>query len=162
MIELLLIIILAIAFNLDHSPARHGVIYAGFWLRLGALLLDIILINCILLGIFVIFFVSYYYLVREDQITESLTTNCIIFYAIVIYLYHTLLESSKYQATLGKMILRLRVVDLNCNRISFARANLRLFGKAFSYLMVAIFNIFGCILFFMAGWTKKSRLCMIN
>ena len=48
------------------------------------------------------------------------------------WLYFAGLESSKWQATLGKQILKLRVVDLNGNRVSFWRASARYFGKIIS------------------------------
>ena len=63
---------------------------------------------------------------------------------IVVFPYFTLLESSRWQATLGKLLLGIRVTDLSGQRISFLRAAGRLFGKTLSgqilligYLMAA-------------------------
>ena len=60
-------------------------------------------------------------------------------------LYWPLFESSAWQATPGKRILRLCVADLNGNRISFARALARNLSKVFSvitlgfgFLMIAV------------------------
>jgi uncharacterized RDD family membrane protein YckC len=54
------------------------------------------------------------------------------------------MESSDYQATLGKLTVRLKVTDLEGRRLSFARATRRYFSKYLSaislgvgYLMVA-------------------------
>jgi uncharacterized RDD family membrane protein YckC len=66
------------------------------------------------------------------------------------WLYHTLMESSRYQATLGKLALGSIVTDLNGQRISFARANGRFFGK---FISSAIFNIG----YLMAGFTEKKQ-----
>ena len=62
----------------------------------------------------------------------------------VLIPYFTLLESSRLQATFGKLLLGIKIVDLSGKRISFARATGRFFAKALSgqvlligYLMAA-------------------------
>ncbi len=69
---------------------------------------------------------------------------------VLNWLYYTLLESSSRQATLGKMALGIVVTDLEGNRISFARANGRYWGK----LVSAIILLIG---FIMAGFTRKKQ-----
>ena len=54
------------------------------------------------------------------------------------WLYFTVLESSKLQATLGKSILGVRVTDLNYQKISFAQANIRYWSKLISILTLMI------------------------
>ena len=54
------------------------------------------------------------------------------------WLYEAFMESSSYQATLGKMIFGMRVTDLNGNRISFERATGRHFAKWLSGLALGI------------------------
>ena len=49
-----------------------------------------------------------------------------------IWLYFALLESSPWQATVGKKILGLKVVHLDGSRISFGRATARYFSKFLS------------------------------
>lgn len=66
------------------------------------------------------------------------------------WLYFSLMESSKYQATLGKMAVSARVTDLEGNRISFARATGRFFGKIISGMILMIGYI-------MAGFTEKKQ-----
>ena len=66
------------------------------------------------------------------------------------WLYHTMMECSSRQATLGKMALGIKVTDLNGNRISFARANGRFFGK---WLSGSIMNIG----YLMAAFTEKKQ-----
>ena len=53
---------------------------------------------------------------------------------ILVWLYYALLESSRLQATLGKLCLRYRVCDLYGGRISFARATARHLAIALSVL----------------------------
>jgi uncharacterized RDD family membrane protein YckC len=54
------------------------------------------------------------------------------------WLYFALMESSAKGGTLGKMALGIRVTDLNGNRISFARASGRYFGKIISAAILYI------------------------
>jgi len=66
------------------------------------------------------------------------------------WLYEALMESSSYQATLGKMIFGMKVTDLNGNRISFGRATGRHFAKILSGMIL-------CIGFIMAGVTERKQ-----
>jgi uncharacterized RDD family membrane protein YckC len=69
---------------------------------------------------------------------------------MVSWLYWALLESSRWQATLGKKMLGLQVTDLEGRRISFARATGRYFGKVISTLLLLVG-------FAMAGFTEKKQ-----
>lgn len=66
------------------------------------------------------------------------------------WLYHALMESSAKQATLGKMLLKLKVTDLNGQRISFWKATVRHFSKILSTLILLVGYL-------MVGWTKKKQ-----
>ena len=65
------------------------------------------------------------------------------------WLYEAFMESSSYQATLGKMIFGMKVTDLNGNRISFERATGRHFAKILS-------SILG-IGYIMVGFTERKQ-----
>ncbi|MBI2742443.1 MAG: RDD family protein [Chlamydiales bacterium] len=54
------------------------------------------------------------------------------------WLYFALMESSKYQATLGKLAVGIKVVDIAGERISFYRASCRHFAKLFSRLFFGL------------------------
>jgi uncharacterized RDD family membrane protein YckC len=60
------------------------------------------------------------------------------FSMVVNWIYEASLESSSYQATLGKMALGLKVTDLEGRRISFARATGRHFAKILSGMILLI------------------------
>jgi uncharacterized RDD family membrane protein YckC len=64
--------------------------------------------------------------------------------------YYAVLESSRWQATLGKRLCRLRVTRLDGGRISLARALGRYFGK---FLSAFIFGIG----FLMVAWTRRRQ-----
>jgi uncharacterized RDD family membrane protein YckC len=72
----------------------------------------------------------------------------LIFFAIAI-LYLSLMESSKYRATLGKIALKLIVTDLQGNRISFSRA----LGRRLAAILSGI-SIIGLL---MVLFTKKKQ-----
>ena len=66
------------------------------------------------------------------------------------WIYYAALESSSWHATLGKKILGLKVTDLTGNRITFARASGRFFGKILSGMILGIG-------FLMAGFTARKQ-----
>ena len=66
------------------------------------------------------------------------------------WLYFALFESSHFQATIGKKLLGLKVVDLQGNRITFWRASARYFSKLLSRLTLMIG-------FLMIAFTKKKQ-----
>ncbi len=55
-----------------------------------------------------------------------------LFPIISLWLYLTIMESSKVQATIGKLATRIIVTALNYNRIGFGRANARFWSKVIS------------------------------
>jgi len=69
---------------------------------------------------------------------------------VVTWLYLALMESSKFQGTLGKMAIGLKVIDRNGNRISFARAT----GRTFSKLFLSGICLIG---FIMAAFTQWKQ-----
>ena len=64
--------------------------------------------------------------------------------------YFVLLESSRWQATLGKRVCRLRVTDEAGQRIGILRALGRYFGKFVSAFILGIG-------FLMVGWTRRKQ-----
>jgi len=70
---------------------------------------------------------------------------------VFTWLYHALMESSEWQATVGKKALGLVVTDMAGQRVSFARSTGRHFGKIITN-MVPLF-----IGYIMAGFTEKKQ-----
>jgi uncharacterized RDD family membrane protein YckC len=69
---------------------------------------------------------------------------------VVVWLYFALLESSAWQATVGKLVLGIRVTDLRGARISLPRALARYLAKFLSLLIVGIG-------FLMVAWTERKQ-----
>lgn len=68
----------------------------------------------------------------------------------ISFFYFSLLESSKFQGTIGKMAMGVIVTDMEGNRISFGKAALRALGRYVSYMILFIG-------FLMALFTEKKQ-----
>jgi uncharacterized RDD family membrane protein YckC len=102
--------------------------YAGFWIRLVAQIIDSIIFYIIsFIPSFMFGFLS------AAVFNFKLTTPAYIAIGIIsvmlYWLYQSLFISSKYMATPGKMVVGIKVTDLEGNRISFSRATLRYLFK---------------------------------
>lgn len=129
--------------------------YAGFWRRAVALMLDQIALMIGILFILAIFLLLMYPFVllhRIDYKTVWGTSAMLPYlaYVPVLWLYKTIMESSRTQGTLGKMALGIIVTDMAIKRISFARANGRFWGSALSLYALGIG-------FIMAAFTKNKQ-----
>jgi uncharacterized RDD family membrane protein YckC len=87
-------------------------LYAKFWDRFGAYILDALIVGLISYGINYLNFIS----LKSFYVYLPI--------AIIAILYKPYMES-RHQATLGKMALNLRVTDLNYEQIDFEKSLLR-------------------------------------
>lgn len=130
----------------DASPVGPDrVAYGGFWIRVVAYIIDGILLTIVcgvvdrLLGINIL---------ATDWDHYDPLANVI---SLVIgWLYFALLESSERGATVGKMVMGLRVVTSDGQRLSFMNATGRYFAKILSAIIL-------CIGFIMVAFTDKKR-----
>jgi uncharacterized RDD family membrane protein YckC len=122
-------------------------LYAGFWKRLGAFLIDF----CILAFSFIVVTIVSLKIVNVSLMDLKETRWMFnLMWLIFNWLYYALMESSGCQATLGKMAWGLCVTDLDGRRISFGRASGRYFGKILSGLIIFIG-------YFMIGFTRQKQ-----
>lgn len=140
-------------------------VYAGFWLRFLAFIID-----KIVLGIFCVpILVGAAMMMGLGAAISSLPRGgnpfaegfpfvfaefLAIFTLVAVvgsWLYYALLESSEWQATAGKRALGLEVTDLTGNRISFGRASGRYFGKFITNLIPLGVG------YILAGVTEKKQ-----
>ncbi len=137
--------------GLAESAAGTKPVFAGFWIRVGASLIDSFILSAINMIFFIVFGISAFGMAigsggRPEAVVPMLT-NVFVLWLFIIgaqWLYCALFESSARQATPGKLAVRIKVTDLNGARISFARATGRYFGEwvtgmtlGIGYLMVA-------------------------
>lgn len=123
--------------------------YAGFWKRLAAVLIDWVFVA---MPIFILTFqIGHRYALSTQDSDEVVFENLGRLAGIIgVWLYFAVLESSAKQGTLGKMALRVKVVDIDGRRISFARATGRHFAKIISGLILGIG-------FIMVAFTSKKQ-----
>src|SRR5882762_8873530 len=122
--------------------------YAGFWRRFAARLLDGMVIGCV--G-FVVAVVPATMMVfgANDAAIASWVLYAILF-LLLGWLYNAWMESSAWQATLGKRALGVYVTDAAGKRISFARATGRTLAKLVNGMTLGI----GWL---MAAFTEQKR-----
>lgn len=116
--------------------------YAGFWIRVAAYLVDALLLSLIFLPLgFVLGFVIALSngSGSDNEPAFALVGEVLRLFSVVTgWLYFAWLESSSWQATVGKRVCGLRVTDLNGNRISFGKATGRYFAKILSGIILFI------------------------
>ncbi|KOS03649.1 RDD family protein [Paenibacillus polymyxa] len=138
--------------------------YAGFWKRFLAHLLDYTILFVTIrlidtLPFVTIGFVSAFvkmpnfleFVSHLDDVSVRILGAIIIFGPLLLdWLYHTIMESSKCRGTVGKLAAGIVVVDENNEKISFGRANARYWGKIIS--LVTIF-----VGYIMVAFTAKKQ-----
>jgi len=141
--------------------------YAGFWLRFVAYIIDYIIIWVAqsfifipILGILGLSFASGMEAGGADMDSAAAVGMMAGFFAamaatallsaIIALLYWTLMESSKFQGTVGKLALGIKVTDLEGNKLDFVKALVRNLCKIISGLIL-------CIGYIMAGITDKKQ-----
>src|SRR3954466_1434518 len=123
-------------------------VYAGFWLRFGAWVLDWIILSAIGCCMPPAVFSASRGMSRGPLSRAEVTVRVI--NLAISWLYYALMESSATQATLGKMGAGIIVTDLEGERLTFGRATGRFFGRLLSVLTLFIG-------FMMAGWTERKQ-----
>jgi uncharacterized RDD family membrane protein YckC len=133
--------------------------YAGFWLRVLSHLVDWLLLGMVR-GAITLPFIGIIGIGAFGSDLEYnpamlfmvlLAVAAAMFFAFVTgWLYYAFMESSSKQATVGKIVVRLRVTDINYSRITFARASARYFGRILSGLLLGVG-------FLMAAFTQQKQ-----
>ncbi|MBL4650428.1 MAG: RDD family protein, partial [Aureispira sp.] len=104
-------------------------ISVGFWRRFGATLLDLFFLGITLniAGAMLDGFYLIGHLVLAKKIGSILGV-------IIAILYYPILESSKYQASIGKRLLSIKVVDEEGERLTFGWDFARFLAKGISFV----------------------------
>ena len=132
-----------------NRPAITTVVFAGFWSRVGAYLIDLIIIVLIMMIVgFLIGITGITSSIKPDSKAEDGFYNIIGF--VFSWFYYAFFESSVKQATPGKKAMGLYVQGTNGQRLSVAKATGRFFGKILSGLFFGIGYI-------MVAFTAKKQ-----
>jgi uncharacterized RDD family membrane protein YckC len=142
--------------------AAPGTPYGGFWIRLLAHLIDHVILGAIAAPLFFIMVLPAIVRIAREaeqnqeppspELIVTILSSVFVYIALAFvgqWLYEALLTSSSWQGTIGKRVLRLKVVDEAGNRIGFGRATGRFFAKILS-------SMFFCIGFIMIGFTERK------
>lgn len=148
---------------------REEYVYAGFWKRFLAYIIDSIFIS--VPGYIITSIIFTVLLGAESQVLMSgteeeiaqfmessegvasiLTAFALVFVLniLISILYYAVMEASKWQATLGKKLVGLKVTTLSGQRIGFGRA----FGRL---LVKALLSPILMIGYIMAAFTEKKQ-----
>jgi uncharacterized RDD family membrane protein YckC len=140
--------------------------YAGFWLRFVAAIIDGIIIGCIraILILPIVAAMGFGIASNIEHMDTDRPADFVAMLAPLIamasvvslistavwVLYYTFMESSKLQASVGKLALSLVVTDTNGAKLDFSKALIRNLSKIISGVIL-------CIGFIMAGFTDKKQ-----
>jgi uncharacterized RDD family membrane protein YckC len=130
--------------------------YAGFWIRVGAAIIDGIILGIVQSIVGGIFGISMWSMsVRNSTAPDfaalmSALVPLFLSMTVFQWLYYALMESSSNQGTLGKMACGIKVTNLNGERITFLNATGRYFSKILSSLIL-------CIGYIMVAFTEKKQ-----
>jgi len=124
--------------------------YAGFWIRVVAYIIDAFILSTIMILVGTIWSLG-----SDGDTIDIITTvaqsGMVVFISFFLnWFYYAILESSEYQATLGKKLLGLQVTDEFGRRMSFGRATGRYFSKFISGLILGIGYV-------MAAFTDRKQ-----
>jgi uncharacterized RDD family membrane protein YckC len=138
--------------------------YAGFWLRFVAWFIDSLILGVlewfIIVPILATIGFASNFSYSDLQNVEDISSLVAIGSALIglawvvnraiLILYHSVLESSKFQGSIGKMALQLIVTDVNGQKLDFGKAFVRNLCKLISNITLAIGYI-------VAGFTDKKQ-----
>ncbi|MBY0120895.1 RDD family protein [Bacillus sp. S/N-304-OC-R1] len=156
---------------LEKQPYEERKEYGGFWIRFAAYLIDSIIIGLPLSIITIIIFMIFFgtsgaleLLLADPSATDISDEQAFLFLGSYLgalglsflinivgaVAYFAGLHSSKWQATVGKRLLGLKVTDLKGDRISFWRA----LGR---YLAMSFLSGILLIGYIIAAFTEKKQ-----
>jgi len=149
------------------EPPTH-LVYAGFWLRVVATLIDSVILFAITAVILIVWAVIFSLVVGtknlgfhppSDDSSPSATTfvlmaimeiALIVALILVGWFYHAFFESGPWQGTLGKRVLNLRITSMTGERLTFWHATGRFLARTVAALPF-------CAGYIMAAFTERKQ-----
>ena len=146
--------------------APSGVLYAGFWLRVVAAIIDNLVLFIPMGFLYALVFASAMPMLMRGPVNNPMAFGMLmlprIFLLVAIavvvrWLYWAGMESSEWQATLGKKALGLYVTDMEGRRATFGKTSGRFWsGRGISVVtpIGGLYYLIDCI---MVGFTEKKQ-----
>ncbi len=138
-------------------PAADPAVFAGFWLRVAAVVIDAVILTAGYMVIMVVVSLGAVGLMLgagdpPDAAVPAFGNLLLIWIAwlAIPWLYNALFESSSRQATPGKLAVRIKVTDLEGRRLSFGRATGRYFAEWITGMTFGVGYV-------MVAFTKKRQ-----
>jgi len=114
--------------------------YAGFWMRVLAYIIDSFVLSIVFCPLGLVMGLAGAMGEVDENSPEMMVGNLGLNIVSIVagWLYFSFMESSSWQATVGKKLLKLKVTDANGARLSFGNATGRYFGKILSGMICGI------------------------
>ncbi len=135
------------------ARATPSPLYAGFWLRFAAILIDGIIWNLAVTLVVVLFIMfAFASVMAGGNVVAIIMIGLIAGLGIYLgwFFYHAYCESSDWQGSIGKRVLGLYVTDTEGRRLTFGRAAGRNFSRLISDMTFGVG-------YFMAGFTVRKQ-----
>lgn len=156
---------------LPPQPARPvavgGFLYAGFWLRVVAAVIDNLILGVPMGFLFLLLFAgSMPMLMRGAQEGNPMGTMMVflprfatlgVIWIVGRWLYWSLMEASEWQATLGKKALGLYVTDLEGRRATFGRTTARFWAGRGISVVPSLGGLYYAIDCIMVAFTEQKQ-----
>lgn len=147
--------------DLSGHVAGGAVVYAGFWKRAAAYMIDYFVIGMVTWVVQMVVMAMFFGVGAGAMATGDagaimaggmvgMLVGMIAIPLVLQAIYYAAFHASAKQATLGKMAIDIKVTDDAGQRISFARGIGRFFAAIVSSLLL-------CIGYIMAGFTERKR-----
>jgi uncharacterized RDD family membrane protein YckC len=148
--------------------AQPTVAYAGFWLRVVAAIIDGIVVGIPMIPFYVAIFASIFSQLQSGDLDNTNPFGLVstmlpkfllmcVLYLILAWLYWAAMESSSWQATLGKKALGLWVTDMEGKRPTFGRTSGRFFAGRGAGMFPYIGGLYFLVSCICAGCTEKKQ-----
>jgi uncharacterized RDD family membrane protein YckC len=130
--------------------------YGAIWRRVIACLIDFAIVAAVIAPCLLLFFWCIELLTSSTKLIDIETgrfvagMGAVVLTIITDWLYHAKMTSSPRQATYGKQFMRLKVTNINGERVSFGQATGRYFAK-----FLSTFAVFAG--FIIAAFTKRKQ-----
>lgn len=127
---------------IDYASPQQQVVYASFGQRLGAWLIDTLVLGLLRLGVAVGLGAVFALFGDPDYWPEWLQGTVGLFVVMLMivcgWLYHAIPESSVKQATIGKRAMGIQVADIEEGRATFIQTSARYFLRISSSLTLGV------------------------
>jgi len=124
-----------LGFSREHIIPQY---YASFDQRLLASFIDWFMIT----GIWVVIVSSFLLFIPNKAMQVNIALSLLAIIPLTKFIYHVIMESSAKQATFGKQLLKIKVCDLDGERIGFGKSFGRNLAKVFSVAILFIGYLF--------------------